>query len=354
MRNIFVLLLILALACRSERDPKTKESETQPTETDPVPVKVIVLKRTSFKSEIVSNGKLKALNKSNLVFNVSEKLVELNVKNGTRVKKGDIIARLRQEQLKEDLEQARVQLYRATLDLQDVLIGLGYDIKDSLTIPLNVMQVAQIRSGYINAKAAYNKALFNYNNSVLKAPFSGIVANIKHKVYDQVNNGEVFCTLIDDSKFEVEFLVMESELNYVKPQTVVEVVPYNIQNIKYKGYITEINPVVDENGLVTIKAVIENRGNLLEGMNVKVYIQNDVPGQLVVPKSAVVIRDNKEVLFRYTAGKAYWTYIKTIYENSSSYAVIADEERSATLNEGDTVIISNNLNLAHDSRVVIE
>lgn len=354
MKHLFILSSFLILACCSGKDPKTKEFETQPTETDPVPVKVIVLRRTSFKNEIVSNGKLKALNKSNLVFNVSEKLVELNVKNGTRVKKGDIIARLRQEQLREDLEQARVQLYRATLDLQDVLIGLGYDMKDSLNIPTNVMEVAQIRSGYTNAKAAYNKALYNYSNSVLKAPFNGIVANIKHKLYDQVNTGEIFCSLIDDSKFEVEFLVMESELNYVKPQTVVEVVPFNMQNIRCRGYINEINPVVDENGLVTIKAVIENKDNLLEGMNVKIYIQNDIPGQLVVPKSAVVIRDNKEVLFRYTAGKAYWTYIKTIYENSTSYAVIADEERSATLNEGDTVIISNNLNLAHDSKVIIE
>ena len=87
-------------------------------------------------------------------------------------------------------------------------------------------------------------------------------------------------------------------------------------------------------------------------MNVKVSIKETIINQLVVPKQAVVLRQNHEVLFRYTKGSAYWTYINVLYENENQYSVEAVE--GATLEPGDTVIISNNLNLAHESEVEIE
>ena len=62
--------------------------------------------------------------------------------------------------------------------------------------------------------------------------------------------------------------------------------------------VTEINPVIHENGMVEVKARISNKGNLLDGMQVKVSVKKSVPGQLVVPKEAVVLRQNQEVLFR--------------------------------------------------------
>ena len=73
--------------------------------------------------------------------------------------------------------------------------------------------------------------------------------------------------------------------------------------------------------------------------------------QLVVPKSAVVIRDNLEVLFRYKDGRAQWTYVHTSLANSREYVVEANLDRGAELNPGDLVIVSGNLNLADGSEV---
>jgi hypothetical protein len=88
---------------------------------------------------------------------------------------------------------------------------------------------------------------------------------------------------------------------------------------------------------------------------VRVLVEKDVPNQYVVPKSAVVLRDNFEVLFKIVNGKAYWNYVKVVYENSSSYAVIPHPDKNtASLAPGDTIIVSGNLNLAHESVVEIE
>jgi len=104
-----------------------------------------------------------------------------------------------------------------------------------------------------------------------------------------------------------------------------------------------------------VKALVKNTGGLMDGMNVKVMVEKDVPNQLVVPKSAVLLRDNQEVLFRCTKDSiAFWTYIQTTGENTTSYSVIAHPDKGATLNSGDTIIVSGNLNLAHESKVVVK
>ncbi len=113
--------------------------------------------------------------------------------------------------------------------------------------------------------------------------------------------------------------------------------------------------MIEKNGTIKIKAQIYNKSNrLLDGMNVKVLIKTLIKNQLVVPKTAVLLRQNKEVLFRYKSGLAYWTYVKTLYENSTSFSIIANKDRGAEISEGDTVIVSGNLNLAHESKVEIQ
>ena len=74
----------------------------------------------------------------------------------------------------------------------------------------------------------------------------------------------------------------------------------------------------------------------------------------MVPKRAVVIRDNLEVLFRYNGGKADWVYVNTLRANSESFAIEANADRGAELHEGDLIIVSGNLNLADGSKVVLK
>ncbi len=101
-------------------------------------------------------------------------------------------------------------------------------------------------------------------------------------------------------------------------------------------------------------AEIANNGSFIDGMSVKLLVEKELPGQLVVPKSAVVMRDNLEVLFRYRGGRAQWTYVHTLMDNSGEYVVAANTERGADLSVGDSIIVSGNLNLAHETPVSIK
>ena len=112
---------------------------------------------------------------------------------------------------------------------------------------------------------------------------------------------------------------------------------------------------MDEKGQISVTAQVRNDGSLIDGMNVRVIVERMISGQLVVPRSAVVIRDNLDVLFTCTDdGKAHWTYVTILYSNGESYVVEANKDRNAELNEGDQVIVSGNLNLADNSDVLVK
>jgi membrane fusion protein, multidrug efflux system len=61
---------------------------------------------------------------------------------------------------------------------------------------------------------------------------------------------------------------------------------------------------VNEKGLVMARAEIANPGMLMEGMNVEVLVRKELIDKLVVPKSAVVLRQNQEVLFQICGWKS--------------------------------------------------
>ncbi|MHA7944862.1 efflux RND transporter periplasmic adaptor subunit [Formosa sp. 3Alg 14/1] len=358
-RKLVFILLINIISFTSCSKQKSKEKEIEVIDKkqylpEKNEVDVMVLQKEVFKKEIVSNGKLVALQKNALKFEVSETLEKLYVKNGDYVKKGQTLAILKANTYQQALTKSEISLAKAELEFQDKLVGRGYDTFNKDSIPKKEYDMLGIRSGYKDAMHELNSAHYNLNGTKLIAPFNGKIANIEIKQYEQINAGEDIMTLINDAVFEVEFYLIESEISEVSIHDKIEITPFALRKT-YEGHITTINPQVEKDGTILVKAKVKNDGNLLEGMNVKVFIQKDIPEQFIVPKEAVILRQNQEVLFLLKSGKTYWTYVQTTNENSSEYTVIPHPDKSsASLKPNDTIIISGNLNLAHDTEVSIK
>lgn len=318
-------------------------------------VDVITLGRTDFARQLLSNGKLAASRKSALLFGTSGKIASINVKNGSVVGAGATIATLDRPDLRLALESADIALKKAEIDLHDFLAGQGYSARDTVSVSNDLMATAKMRSGYTIAENGLSKARYDISGTVLRAPFYGRIADMQLRRYDQYTGSEPFCTIIDDRNLDVDFTVMESEYSFLSIGLPVKIRPFAEEGKEYIGKITGINPSVDAKGQISVRAQVANDGSLIDGMSVKVVVERMIPSQLVVPRSAVVIRDNLDVLFTYTPdGRAHWTYVKILYSNGDFHVVTANTDRNATLNEGDQVIISGNLNLADNSEVTLK
>jgi multidrug efflux pump subunit AcrA (membrane-fusion protein) len=268
------------------------------------------------------------------------------------VSQGELLASLDDEDTTLALDRARLAYDKAGLDLIDRLLDFGYtpDV-DTASISDETMRMIYVRSGYLDALHALREADLAQRRSTLAAPFAGRVADVKQRAWEQAA-GE-FCTVVDDSQFDVQFSVLETEIGFIAVGRPVKVHSFNSPNEVVAGSITALNPTVDEYGQIAVTARIAGNGSMIDGMNVRVMVEQVVPGQLVVPKSAVVQRDGLEVLFRYVDGKSVWTYVHTTAANSTEYVVAPNLDRGADLNVGDVVITSGNLNLGGGTDVVI-
>ena len=314
-------------------------------------VTVDTLQRRDFMRELISNGRLTAVKRSALTFPVTGTIAAIGAGNGSQVAAGQTIARLDTTEYGLQLRRARLSLDKTRLEFFDVLVGQGYPLGDTIGVPPEVVQLARVRSGYADAVAALQSAQCDLDRCWLRAPFSGKVADVSQHLYEQSQGA--FCTLLDDSRLNVRFTVLESEYGLLHAGQEVIVAPFADLRREVRGRIVAVNPTIDESGQVQVDAEVANDGTLADGMNVRVAVRQRVAGQLVVPKSAVVIRDNLEVLFRYRDGRAAWTYVHTSLANSSEYVVEPNRDRSAELEPGDLVIVSGNLNLADGSEVTL-
>ena len=349
--------VLVVSGCKGKKDQESKEDRTEMARgtytAEKNLVTVIPLERKVFNKQLVCNGKLEAQNKVAMQFSAQGKIAQINVRDGQKVQKGQVMASLDKEQPRRQLEQARLAYDKAEIQLADRLLNYGYTLADTASIPAEQKRLIYINSGFIDAQMALENAERTYRECDLKAPFSGKVASLKGRVHEQ---GGQLCTLIDDSRYLVRFSVLETEYKFVNVGQQVLVSPFVNSDVVLKGTILSINPTVDQNGQIAVTAEVPGADALMDGMNVRITIENSIPDQLVVPKSAVVIRDNMEVLFRIDpeSGHSLWTYVNVLMSNTTEHVVEPNKDRGADLNIGDIIITSGNLNLGDDAEVVIE
>ena len=355
MKPVVIALVLTSFACEgcsSKSDGEDSAGDGNDPRVEAVSnaaeVTVMKLEPKMFTHEVVSNGKVKAGEYVDLRFSqASAPIKEIRVKNGERVRKGDILAQLDLFKLENAVTTARNNLERVKLELADALIGQGYDPGKAEGMPDDVMGLARLRSGVSQAEIQLAESERELSEAVLRAPFDGVVANMFQKSGNLPDGSQPFCRVISAAGMDVDFPVLESELPLINRGDAVEVLPYTSDEV-FQGRISAVNPIVGDDGLVKVSATVNGASQLFDGMNVKVKVRRNIQKALVVPKSAVVLRSGgRQVVFTHENGRAKWNYVTTSLENMEEYVV------TDGLAGGEEVIVTGNINIAHDAPVTV-
>jgi membrane fusion protein (multidrug efflux system) len=347
---LIISILLMGGGCKKKEENKFGNKTGELTaKADPVKVEGRVIEFGSFPLELVSNGKLEASVKASLSFRKTGRVAKIYFQNGDWVNQGQLLAELDNDLEKIDLEQAKIRLEKARLERLDKIMGHKLGARNPEDIPAEILERLNISSGFKEADLALQQATIQYEYTRLVAPVSGRAASLDSKPQNFPPTDKPFCFLINDKEFEVVFPVMEGELGRLRTGQDITAEPYALDSTFCAGRIIEINPLIDDHGLVRVKARIPNAsGKLVEGMNAKVFIRFNQPDCMIVPKESLVLRNNRQVVFSLKDGRSYWNYVETGFENSSSYSIKVLE---GVLQLGDTIITRGNLNLAHDAEI---
>ena len=288
----FALMLALGLVggCGNKKEEKKEEKDLAriSQKQDKIEVKAAKVRLAPFEMELVSNGKVNARRKAVLAFITNDVVRKVHVKNGERVKKGDPIVSVDELKAGQQLEAARLSWEKAKLELRGRLMNEGInsleDTLDERVISKTRLENIKLQIGYTSAAKEYEKAVYDYSNITVYAPFDGVIADLEVKEYNQSSAYKEVCSVIDDATMEIVFNVLETEIAHLKAGMEVEITPYANDKVTLKGTVTEVNPKIDENGMVKVRATTDNpEAVLVDGMNVSILAKRQIADQLITP-----------------------------------------------------------------------
>jgi RND family efflux transporter MFP subunit len=345
------LFLLSACSATTAEAPPEEAAAVAADSVEAIAVRVTPVERRAFPLRTLATGRLRAARKAEIRLRAAGEIVELPVAEGAYVEQGALLARVDEAALRLRLRQAQLQLDDAEINKQDLLLAQGGQAGVDTSVTPEKLALIHTLSGYDKARLAVEQAEFELAQARVEAPFGGLVADLEVKLHQQAGAGDVLCTLLDPAGFEAEFQLLESEALPVEPGRRVRVRPLALPGREWPAAVSTINPVVDDQGLVTLRARLQgDTRRLFEGMNVEVVLEQAVPGLIVVPKSALVLRSGRPVVFTYAPeeGLAKWNYVTVAHENDEQIAL------SEGLEPGALVINEGNLNLEHDAQVRVD
>ncbi len=301
-------------------------------------------------AELTASGYVVAQRRAAVASKGTGRLVELNVREGSLVKQGDLIGRLdasdvqaaigasqagvvqaqaARAQAEAALGQARAELANAEVELQRQQALQAQGFISAQAVDAASRRLAVARSALATQQAAITTAQaaiaqsqaqvrvqqVNQANTEIRAPFDGVVLVKNANVGDMITpfssasgtSGAVV-TMADLRTLEVEADVSESNVAKIKPEQPVEITLDALPDLRLRGNVSRIVPTVDR-AKATVMTKIRFEAldaRILPEMSAKVSFlsrpatADDQKPVIALNPKAVVQRDGKPVVFRLT------------------------------------------------------
>jgi RND family efflux transporter MFP subunit len=292
---------------------------------------------------------------------VPGRITALNVAEGDRVHKGEVLATLDDRTYQGQLQQARASLAQANANLQNAkqtfernqtLLNRGIvarkDVEDARTA-LEVAQAAEQQ-----AKAAEEMANLQLERTKIISPLDGVVAKRFASLGEQVD-GTAAQPIIEVANISEVELAGNLSAPYLSKVRVGEAMPVTSDAFPgktFRGRIVAISPGVDPSTNVGgIRIRIANPGGMLRlGMYMNTQVQVETHKNVLLVPADAVYRDEegKPQVFIVTGETAKAADVTLGFENNGFVEILDG------VKEGDTIIHTGGYGLGDTTKVKIK
>jgi len=342
-----LLASIFFTSCKKGEEEKEAVESSFRSEVAATEVKVATISRKNFDYLINATGKVDALQEVTVVIERGGFIEEMRIKEGELVSKGKLLAQLASNEAELKLEKAKIALRNAEAAYQSEILSFERIINgEDEERKQAVQEQLKAKTGLLAAQLDLKEANFELQKCKIIAPIDGKIANVRVKQGAVVNAGSEFLQIVNPYRLELKVKVLESDIRQIRLGQEADIIPLGMEGT-IRGSVHTINPKVDENGLVQVGIMISQAQSLLPGMNARAVIKIPVSNSLVVPKQALVYRSGKAVVFTVKNNESVWNYVEVGKDNGQEVEIFSG------LTEGDQVILTNNLQLAHQAPIQI-
>ncbi len=334
-------------------------------------------------TEFNASGYVVAQRKASVASKGTGRIVYLGVQEGSRLKEGDVIARLDSDDLKAEKAQLEAQLVVARFDLTRAETELATAEANFRRLKelwgkkaASQVDLENAQDRFLKAKVAIDSAkasikavqasiqresvLIEY--TIIRAPFDGVVLTKDADVGEVVapfgsatNAKAAVVSMADLSSLMVQADVSESFLSKVQIDQPCEIQLDAIPQARFAGRVHMIVPTADRmRGTVMVKVRFEELDpRILPEMSAKAAFLSRTLGPeenkpvLGVHRDALVPKEGGQGLFRVEKGQAQWVPIKDP-KFLGDYLMLAPP-----IEQGDRIVIKPPTHLKSGDRVEI-
>ena len=354
--NLYVLILGVVLTACGGKAPQIVPTSYQ----------TMTISKSNIEVPLKYSATLKGTADVTITPQISGQLMEVCIKEGQQVKKGQVLFRIDSRDAQLELESAEANLLAA--QAQESSAKLEFESNTNLynkgIVSKYVLdnaenQYKQAQASVAQYKATANRARVNLSYCTIAAPVDGVIGSIPVYAGDQVSPGTYLTLLSGNAKMYAEFSVSESVLEERanggaegSMEKFPDVTFLFKSGTEYaqKGRITSITGTVDRTtGALTCKATFPNpSGVLYSGIQGTVVIPYAVSDVMVVPQNAIVRLQNKSLAYKVGADScAYSVIVKTVNFGSDRDLIVTEG-----LEVGDEIVTTGANNLIEGQRVL--
>lgn len=270
---------------------------------------------------LTATGYIEAERKADLSPKITSRITELTVTEGSRVRKGEIIARLDDTDLSAQLAEADANWINAKAELarQESLF------RQELA-PRSALDAAVATERATRARVDYIRALIDY--TVIRAPFQGVITAKRAFVGEAVSpfgsspsgggSGGAIVTLVEFSSLYVGADVNEANLAKLGPKQPAEITLDAVPDKTYHGYLRQVVPAADrQKATVRVKVAFSDADDrILPDLSARVAFTSEPTkgnanrSRVLIPKVALASVDGETGVFRIVEGRAKFTPVQ--------------------------------------------
>lgn len=291
----------------------------------PMPVEFATVSRAPLKEFVLVVGNLIGAATVQAVPKVNGRLESVNVKLGDAVRRGQMIAKVEDREIQEQVRQAQaafevssatIRLREADLKLAQTNLERSRSLLERQLLPKQtyddvdaryqaaVAQLDLARAQFEQAKSRLDELRINLSNTVISSPVDGFVAKRFLDPGASVSPNAPVAQLVDIRSVRMVANLVEKDVKRVTVGTHADVEVDAFPDETFSGKVSRVAPVFDPaTRTAEMEIEVPNPGfRLKPGMYARVQLTVSVrPDAIVVPSNAVVLLDGKPGVF-ITAG----------------------------------------------------
>jgi membrane fusion protein (multidrug efflux system) len=281
---------------------------------------------------------------------------KLHVDEGYKVKKGDLLLEIDDEKLRMEVEESRAMLKeartrlehsRSTLKRMTRLFEEGVIGQQEFDDASN--QASLNQAVVENIRARLRRFKKSLRETKVVAPMDGVVSEKMVSAGEYVKVGADLVKIVDANPLKLTFTLPEKNAGEIRTGQKVKVTSRVYPNEKFEGEIYFINPKVDpDTRTIEVKAWVDNSEyRLRPGYFVNVRVLLGERRSLVLPESAVVVREGKIVVMAIMDGRIVYKRVTPGVRYNGKVEILEG------ISPEDDIVVSGRSEITEGTRVEI-